>query len=130
MTYTKNNKTYSIPNDELEKLQAKLNISKVEACDLWLADCGFEENEEQELLNNKAKMTPQERVTTEKSKAPRKPRTIKISAEKQMLFKYILGELSENFQTVNVLTENKLIEVEICGKKFKIDITECRKPKN
>ena len=129
MTYTKDNKTYSIPNEELEKLQAKLNISRAEACDLWLADNGFEENEEQVLLNEKAKAVTREKVSSEKGK-PRKPRTVKISAEKQMLFKHILGELSENFQTVNVLTENKLIEVEICGKKFKINITECRKPKN
>lgn len=129
MTYTKNNKTYSIPNEELEKLQAKLNISRAEACDLWLADNDYEENEEQVLLNEKAKAVTRERVSSEKGK-PRKPRTVKISGEKQMLFRHILGELSENFQTVNVLTENKLIEVVINGKRFKIDITECRKPKN
>lgn len=129
MTYTKDNKTYSIPNEELEKLQAKLNISKAEACDLWLADKGFEENEEQVLLNEKAKAAAREKVSSGKGK-PRKPRTVKISNEKQMLFKHILEKLSESFETVNVLTENKLIEVEICGKKFKINITECRKPKN
>ena len=129
MTYTKDNKTYSIPNDELEKLQTKLNISKVEACDLWLADNGFEENEEQELLNNKAKMAPRERVSGEKGK-PRKPRTVKISDEKQMLFKHILKELSEISSNFEVLTENKLIGITIGDKKFKINITECRKPKN
>lgn len=129
MTYEKNNKTYSIPNDELEKLQAKLKISKAEACDLWLADNGYEENEEQELLNNKAKTTPREKTSSAKGK-PRKPRTVKISEEKQMLFRYILGGLVNDFANVEVLTENKLISVEIDGKKFKIDITECRKPKN
>lgn len=129
MTYTKDNKTYSIPNEELEKLQAKLNISKVEACDLWLADNGFEENEEQVLLNEKAKAAGREKVSAGKGKT-RKPRTVKISEEKQMLFKYILGGLVNDFANVEVLTENKLISVEIDGKKFKIDITECRKPKN
>lgn len=129
MTYEKNSKTYSIPNEELEKLQAKLKISRTEACDLWLADNGYEENEEQELLNNKAKTAPREKVSGEKGK-PRKPRTVKISEEKQMLFKYILGGLVNDFANVEVLTENKLISVEIDGKKFKIDITECRKPKN
>lgn len=129
MTYEKNNKTYSIPNEELEKLQAKLKISKAEACDLWLADNGYEENEEQELLNNKVKTAPREKISSVKGK-PRKPRTVKISEEKQMLFKYILGGLLNDFANVEVLTENKLISVEIDGKKFKIDITECRKPKN
>lgn len=129
MTYEKNNKVYSIPNEELEKLQAKLKISKAEACDLWLADNGYEENEEQELLNDKAKTASREKVSGEKGKL-RKPRTVKISEEKQMLFKYILGGLVNDFANVEVLTENKLISVEIDGKKFKIDITECRKPKN
>ena len=129
MTYTKNNKTYSIPNEELEKLQAKLNISKAEACDLWLADNDYEENEEQVLLNEKAKAVTRERVSSEKGK-PRKPRTVKISDEKQMLFRHILKELSEISSDFEVLTENKLIGITIGDKKFKINITECRKPKN
>ena len=129
MTYTKDNKTYSIPNEELEKLQAKLNISKAEACDLWLADNDFEENEEQVLLNEKAKAVTREKVSSGKGK-PRKPRTVKISDEKQMLFKYILKELSEISSDFEVLTENKLIGITIGDKKFKINITECRKPKN
>jgi hypothetical protein len=129
MTYTKNNKTYSIPNEELEKLQAKLNISRAEACDLWLADNDYEENEEQVLLNEKAKAVTRERVSSEKGK-PRKPRTVKISDEKQMLFRHILKELSEISSDFEVLTENKLIGITIGDKKFKINITECRKPKN
>ena len=129
MTYTKNNKTYSIPNEELEKLQAKLNISRAEACDLWLADNDYEENEEQVLLNEKAKAVARKRVSSEKGK-PRKPRTVKISDEKQMLFRHILKELSEISSDFEVLTENKLIGITIGDKKFKINITECRKPKN
>ena len=129
MTCTKNNKTYSIPNEELEKLQAKLNISRAEACDLWLADNDYEENEEQVLLNKKAKAVTRERVSSEKGK-PRKPRTVKISDEKQMLFRHILKELSEISSDFEVLTENKLIGITIGDKKFKINITECRKPKN
>lgn len=130
MTYEKNGKCYSIPNAEIEKLQAKLKISKAEAADVWLADHDYEENEEQALLNAKAGKVAKDKVTTEKSKAPRKPRTVKISDEKQMLFKYILGGLLNDFEKVNVLTENKLISVEIDGKIFKIDIVEQRKAKN
>jgi len=129
VTYTKNNKTYSIPNEELEKLQAKLNISRAEACDLWLADNGYEENEEQKLLNEKAKAVARKKVSSEKSK-PRKPRTVKISGEKQWLFAHIFGELSQNFDFVKILKENKLIEVQINGKFFKIDVIEQRPKKN
>ena len=129
MTYEKNGKRYTIPNDEIEKLQAKLKISKTDAIDVWLTDHDLEENEEQVSLNDKASAVAREKTTSGK-KADRKPRTVKISDEKQMLFKHIFGELSENFDNVQVLKENKLIEVGIGGKIFKIDIIEQRKPKN
>lgn len=125
-----NGKTFVIPNEEISNLQTKLKISRPEAADVWLTDHGYTKNEIQELLNAKAGKVAKDKVTTEKSKAPRKPRTVKISDEKQMLFKYIFGGLLNDFEKVKVLTENKLISVEIDGKKFKIDITECRKSKN
>lgn len=127
MTYTKNGKTYSIPNDELQVLQNKLKINRAEAADVWLTDRGLNENEEQVQLNKKAGTAVREKVST-KRKSP-KPRTVKVSEEKQMLFKYILGGLQNDFQNVNVLTENKLISVEIDGKIFKIDIVESRPKK-
>ena len=128
MTYGKNGKCYTIPNEEIEKLQAKLKISFGEAVEVWLTDHDLEENEEQVLLNKKASAIAREKVSGEK-KADRKPRTVKISDEKQALFKHIFGELSENFDNVQVLKENKLIEVGIGGKIFKIDIIEQRKAK-
>lgn len=128
MTYGANGKIYDVPEKEIDKLQKKLDISFGEAVDVWLTDNGLKENEEQELLNNKAKTAPREKVSGEKSKE-RKPRTIKISDEKQLLFKFILNELRENFQNVDVLTENKLVEVKINEKTFKINISENRKAK-
>lgn len=125
-----NGKTFVIPNEEINNLQTKLKISRPEAADVWLTDHGYTKNEIQELLNAKAGKVAKDKVTTEKSKAPRKPRTVKISDEKQMLFKYILGGLLNDFEKVKVLTENKLISVEIDGKIFKIDIVEQRKAKN
>ena len=129
MTYGKNGKCYTIPNEEIEKLQAKLKIPFGEAVEVWLTDHDLEENEEQVLLNKKASAVAREKVSGEK-KADRKPRTVKISDEKQALFKHIFGDLSENFDNVQVLKENKLIEVGIGGKIFKIDIIEQRIPKN
>ena len=60
-----------------------------------------------------------------KKTAPKKA----VSAEKQQLFNAILGFLTENFDNLAVLRENKLIEVEIGGKIFKIDVIEQRKAK-
>ena len=68
----------------------------------------------------------------EKGKA-RKPKTVKVSDEKKALFDSILENLDRcvgvESENVSVLTENKLIEVKIGAKTFKIDLIECRKPK-
>jgi len=63
----------------------------------------------------------------------RKPKTVKISNEKKALFDSIFTNLNRcegvEPESITVLTENKLIEVKIGDKTFKIDIIECRKPK-
>lgn len=61
--------------------------------------------------------------------AEKKPRTVKISDEKMSLFAEILENLEKNHENVKILKENKLIEVKIGEKIFKIDLIEQRKPK-
>lgn len=128
MTYGKNGKCYSIPNEEIEKLQAKLKIPFGEAVEVWLTDHDLEENEEQVLLNKKAAAVERDKVSTGKRKQT-KPRIVKISDEKQALFKHIFDELSNYWENVTVLKENKLIEVKINDKIFKIDVIETRNKK-
>lgn len=61
---------------------------------------------------------------------PKKPKTVKISDEKKELFSEILSDLEDVYkQNVKVLKENKLIQVKIGEKIFKIDIIEQRPPK-
>lgn len=132
MTYGKNGKCYTIPNEEIEKLQAKLKIPFGEAVEVWLTDHDLEENEEQVLLNKKAAAVERDKVSTGKRKQT-KPRTVKISDEKQALFQSILENIDHckyiERENVTVLKENKLIEVKIGEKTFKIDIIEQRKSK-
>ena len=63
----------------------------------------------------------------------RKPKVVKVSDEKKALFQTILLNLSRcegvELENIDVLTENKLISVEINGKIFKIDVIECRNKK-
>lgn len=133
MTYGKNGKRYTIPNEEIEKLQTKLKIPFGEAVEVWLTDHDLEENEEQVLLNKKATAVERDKVSTGKRKQT-KPRTVKISDEKQALFKSILENIDRceyvERENVTVLKENKLIEVKIGEKIFKIDIIEQRPKKN
>ena len=64
---------------------------------------------------------------------PKKPRTVKISDEKKELFESILKNLTRcvpiEQEDIKVLKENKLIQVKIGEKIFKIDIIEQRPPK-
>lgn len=108
-----------------------LELSKEEAIDLWLCDHDYDEDEEQAELQEKAKDVKILHEATSKSeKKPRKTPEKKISDEKKELFSEILNDLEDVYRnSVTVLNENKLIQVKIGEKTFKIDIVEQRPPK-
>lgn len=114
--------------NEIKNYMEKLHISREEAEQLWLDDNGYTENAEQAALDAAAKQVKLD-TGVEKEKRPRKPREIKVSDEKQVLFAEIRDFLTENFDNVKVLKENKLIFVQIGEKIFDIDIREKRPPK-
>ena len=72
---------------------------------------------------------PQSFPKKEKNKAT-KPKTVKVSDEKQGLFADILENLQENYEKVEILKQNKLIQVQIGEKIFKIDLIEQRPKKD
>ena len=134
MKYNFNGKTVNIPDVEIEKSMKILDLTKDQAIEMWLEDEGYLDNEEQMELTQKAKenkitATIHNARDTNKSKAS-KPKTVKVSEEKQSLFADILGNLQENYENVDILKENKLIQVKLNGKTFKIDLIEQRPPKN
>lgn len=131
MKYTKNGKSIIIPNEELENLMSKLDLTKEEAVQTWLEDNDFEENAEQQALDQKASKV---KISVEaRASAPKKEkqtRTTKVSDEKKALFDEIRSNLEGVYkENVTVLKENKLLEVKIGEKKFKIDIIETRAKK-
>lgn len=133
MKYNFNGKMINIPDVEIEKSMKILKMSKEEAIEMWLEDEGYLENEVQEELTQKAKenkITSTIHSAREDKPKVTKPKTVKVSEEKQELFASILGNLTENFENVEVLKENKLIQVKLNGKTFKIDLIEQRPPKN
>lgn len=132
MTYTLDNKTINIPDSEIEKSMQVLELTKEEAVQLWLEDNDYLTNEELEELDAKAKKVKINHGagTTKPRKKSDKPRVVKVSDEKKTLFSEILADLEDVFKNnVKVLKENKLIEVKIGEKTFKIDIIEQRTPK-
>ena len=132
--YNFNGKLLNIPKKEIEKAMKLLDLSQEDAIQMWLEDEGYLDNEEQNHLCEVAKMnkiTQNIHQAGERGrKSSQKPKTVKVSTEKTELFAEILQNLQENHQNVAILKENKLIQVEINGKIFKIDLIEQRKPKN
>ena len=136
MRYNFNGKTLNIPDAELQKSMKLLGLTKDEAIKMWLEDEGYLDNEEQEELCEKAKAN---RITStihdagDKKKNKSKPKTVKVSDEKQALFAELHEKMCEYCDEINgiceILKENKLISVKIGEKTFKIDLIEQRPPK-
>lgn len=133
MIKTVNGKSVNIPDKEIESYMKSLDLTKEQAIEMWLDDEGYTDNEEQLELEKKAKESGIMRdihgaSATDKAKKTT-PKTVKVSDEKQMLFNEIRANLEDLFDNVEILKENKLIQVEINGKIFKIDLIEQRPKK-
>ena len=133
MNYTlENGKTVIIPDKKIEKYQKNLELSENEAIELWLTDNDYLTDEEQDNLDNKAKKVKiQHDAVSKDRKKIVKPKTHKVSDEKNEIFQTILANLDRsiyiNKENITILTENKLISVKVGDKTFKIDVIQCRK---
>lgn len=125
-----NGKLVNIPKKEVQKNMNILGLTLEESIQMYLEDEGYLENEEQENL---CKVAKENKITATIHKATenkaKKPKTVKASDEKVKLFNEILENLYKYSENVEVLKENKLIQVKIGEKVFKIDLIEQRKPK-
>jgi 16S rRNA U1498 N3-methylase RsmE len=134
MKYTLDSgKVINIPDTEIKHHMDTLGISQDDAINLYLEDEGYLDNDELDELDEKAKKVKiqHQATTTEKSQTKaKKPRTVKISNEKQALFDDIYNFLLENYgQSVEVAKENKLLTLKVGEKSFKVDLIEQRPPK-
>ena len=133
MKYNFDGKIINIPDNEIAKAMKNLDLTKEQAIEMWLEDEGYLDNAEQIALCQTAKdnrITQTIHGTHEKPrKKSEKPKTVKISPEKLLLFIQIQEMLEENYENVEILKENKLISVETNGKVLKIDLIEQRKAK-
>ena len=124
-----NGRVIEISDSALRNLMDACGCTITDAVDIWLTDHDFIVNEEQENLDKTAKKVHISRdIDVKKTKKERKKPEKKISDEKKELFSEILSDLEDVYRNnVKVLNENKLIEVKIGKKTFKINITENRK---
>lgn len=128
-----NGKVVNIPDKEIEHLMKSLELTQADAIDLWLEDNDYQENEEQNELDAKAKKVKIDHQASaiDKTQAKeKKPRVVKISDEKQKLFNEIYHNLVEIYGgQVEIVKENKLLTVKINEKTFKLDLIEQRPKK-
>lgn len=134
MNYTLDNgKTIRIPDKEIKSLMSLLDLSESDAIQTWLEDNDYVVNEEQNALDNKAKQVKvkHDAQSGKPRKKSDKPKVVKVSDEKKSLFSEILTDLEDIYRNdVEILKENKLIQVKIGNKVFKIDIIEQRPKKS
>lgn len=114
-----------IGDNAIKNLMDACGCSKEEAIDIWLTDHDFIVNQEQEELDKSAKNTGFRAESGKKTS--KKPRTVKISAEKVLLFNEIKALLLKSTYFNGTLTENRQLSAKIGEKTFKITITEDRK---
>lgn len=138
MKYTYNNKSYNIPDEEIDKLTDTLDISIAEACEMYLSDRDIIVNETVEELTKTAQKN---RVTgtihgAKGEKKERKPREKKVNPLKKEIIECIFDHLHEflydkqdkNFNIV-VTNDEKYIDFSIEGREFTINLVEHRAKK-
>ena len=134
MKYTFNNKTYNIPDTEIDKLTDSLDISIAEACEMYLSDHDLIVNETVEELTKTAQKN---HVTStihqaKGEKRERKPREKKENPLK----KEIIGKIYNLFCVeygdivkVSITNDEKYIDLVIDDREFTINLVEHRKKK-
>ena len=129
---TQKGKEIDIPDEEIDKLVDKLDLSIAEACNLWLEDNELQINEEQEQLDKKAKDS---RITATiheaKADAPKKERKVvrKEDSTKEGIIKALAEKLEELATDVKIENIGKLITFKLGEDTFKLDLIRQRKPK-
>lgn len=134
MRYQFGKKNLVIPDADIAQYRTKYGMTEAKAIQMWLEDEGYLDNEEEQALTQKAKdnhITATIHDAGDKVKRKKSsPRTVKVSDEKQALFAEIIETLEVTGYSHTILKENKLIEVKIGEKIFKIDLIEQRTKKN
>ena len=123
-------KAVKIPKLDIDNYIKRLELSENEAIELWLTDNDYMDNEEVNRLSQQAKEN-KVNIRAERDE-PRKKREVtkKENPAKDGIIKEV-AEMLGNIGAVNIKITNisKLIEFEMDGNNFKLDLIQKRQPK-
>jgi len=129
-----NGKIIRINEKTIQNLMDKLDLDREDAIQVYLEDEGYEVNEEQEELTQKAKdnkitasIHKAEGKNKERKKVERKP-----NPDKEALIAALADFLNDmnEVEDVNITNIGKLVEFKFNGKAMKIDLIEKRVKKD
>lgn len=131
MRYNYNGKNYNIPDDEVDKLVDKWEISINEACEMWLSDNDKITNEVVEEMTKKAmKNAITQTIHGAKGeKKERKPREKKVNPLKKQIISAILEGIKGIDGKIEVENDEKYINLWVEGRSFTINLVEHREKK-
>ena len=131
MRYNYNGKNYNIPDEEIDKLVDKWEISINEACELWLSDNDKITNEVVEEMTKKAtKNAITQTIHGAKGeKKERKPREKKENPLKKQIISAILEGIKGIEGKIEVENDEKYINLWVEGRSFTINLVEHREKK-
>lgn len=132
MVYNFNGLNIAIPDETLNNYMDSLDLTQEEAIQLWLEDNDYQQNEEQQALNEKAKETKVSTILAAGGGKPRQSgtRTRKVDDVKHSLVEKLVEFLGENgANDVKIATIDKLIIFNINGDEYKLDLIKTRKKK-
>lgn len=131
MKYTFEKKTYNVPDEEIDSLMEKYDLSISEACELWLSDNDKIQNEVVEEMTKKAtKNAVTQTIHGAKGeKKERKPREKKENPLKKQIISAILEGIKGIEGKIEVENDEKYINLWVENRSFTINLVEHREKK-
>ena len=122
-------KKVNIKEEEITKLMKTLEITEEEAIDTWLFDHDYVNNEQAQILIDKAKINKTDKLYVN-DKTKRKPveRVVKTNPTKEKIIDIMASALRNELmpELIQITNKSKLIEFTYNGKQYKLDLIEKR----
>lgn len=122
-------KKVNIKEEEITKLMKTLEITEEEAIDTWLFDHDYVNNEQAQILIDKAKVNKTDKLYVN-DKTKRKPveKVAKTNPTKEKIIDIMASALRNELmpELIQITNKSKLIEFTYNGKQYKLDLIEKR----